>query len=154
MFLDQKYYYPDGKAKICALPYRPPAEEPCEQYPLRMTNGRVVYHYLSGNQTRRIPFLRDMCPEPFVEVHPETAEQYGISHDEVVRLFTRRGEAFYKVKITEAIRKDTVFVPYHWGHELSINLLTIPALDPISKMPEFKACAAQIEKVSAGRNAK
>jgi assimilatory nitrate reductase catalytic subunit len=146
MFLDHKFYHPDGKAKLCALPYRPPAEEPCGQYPLRLTTGRVVYHYLSGNQTRRIPFLRDMCPEPYVEVHPETAERYNIAHDEVVRLYTRRGEARYKVRIIEAIRQDTVFVPYHFGHLQSINLLTIPALDPISRMPEFKVCAAQIEK--------
>ena len=147
MFLDKKFYHPDGKAKICALPYRPPAEEPDEEYPLRLTTGRVVYHYLSGNQTRRINFLRDMCPEPFVEVHPETAQKYNIKHEEIVRLFTRRGEADYQVKITEAIRKDTVFVPYHWGHDKSINLLTIGALDPMSRMPEFKACAAQIEKL-------
>ncbi|WP_127534333.1 molybdopterin oxidoreductase family protein [Paenibacillus kobensis] len=150
MFLDHKFYHPDGKAKLCALPYRPPAEEPCEQYPLRLTTGRVVYHYLSGNQTRRIPFLRDMCPEPYVEVHPETAALYGIHHDEVVRLYTRRGEALYKVKIIEAIRKDTVFVPYHFGHEQSVNLLTIDALDPMSRMPEFKVCAAQIGKLPEG----
>jgi assimilatory nitrate reductase catalytic subunit len=83
-----------------------------------------------------------------VEVHPETAAKYNIEHEEHVRLFTRRGEAEYKVKITEAIRKDTVFVPYHFGHDKSINLLTIDALDPISRMPEFKACAAQIEKLA------
>ncbi|MDQ1909923.1 molybdopterin oxidoreductase family protein [Paenibacillus sp. GD4] len=147
MFLDKKFYHPDGRAKLCALPYRPPAEEPCTLYPLRLTTGRVVYHYLSGNQTRRIPFLKDMCPEPFVEVHPEMAARYNIVHDERVRLYTRRGEAVYKVKITEAIRQDTVFVPYHYGHEESVNLLTIDALDPMSKMPEFKACAAQIEKL-------
>jgi assimilatory nitrate reductase catalytic subunit len=148
MFLDQKYYHADGKAKICALPYRSSAEEPCDQYPLYLTTGRVVYHYLTGNQTRRIPFLRDMCPEPYVEIHPETAAKYDIAHEEVVRLFSRRGEALYKVKIIEAIRKDTVFVPYHFGHEQSINLLTIPALDPISRMPEFKVCAAQIDKIA------
>lgn len=82
-----------------------------------------------------------------MEIHPETAATYNMEHEERVRLFTRRGEAVYKVKITEAIRKDTVFVPYHFGHEESINLLTIAALDPISRMPEFKACAAQLEKV-------
>ncbi len=147
MFLDKKFYHPDGKAKICALPYRPPAEEPCEEYPLRLTTGRVVYHYLSGNQTRRIPFLKDMCPDPYVEIHPELAKSYDLSHEEEVRLFTRRGEAIFTVKITEAIRKDTVFVPYHFGHEQSINLLTIAALDPMSRMPEYKACAAQIEKL-------
>jgi len=148
MFLDKKFYHPDGKAKICALPYRPPAEEPCKEFPLRLTTGRVVYHYLSGNQTRRIPFLNDMCPEPYVEVHPEMAKRYGIEHEERVRLYTRRGEAVYKVKLTEAIRTDSVFVPYHFGHEKSINLLTNDALDPISRMPEFKACAAQIEKLA------
>lgn len=147
MFLDKKFYHADGRAKICALPYRPPAEEPCEQYPLRLTTGRVVYHYLSGNQTRRIQFLKDMCPEAYVEVHPETAAKYNMEHEEKVRLFTRRGESIYKVKITEAIRKDTVFVPYHFGHDASINLLTIAALDPMSRMPEFKACAAQMEKL-------
>jgi assimilatory nitrate reductase catalytic subunit len=148
MFLDKKFYHPDGKAKICALPYRPPAEEPCEQYPLRLTTGRVVYHYLSGNQTRRIPFLLDMCPEPYVEIHPQTADRYNVAHDERIRLFTRRGKADYKVKITKAIRPDTVFVPYHFGHEESINLLTIAALDPISRMPEFKVCAAQVGKIA------
>lgn len=149
LFLDKKFYHSDGKAKLMALPYRPPAEEPDKDFPLILTTGRVVYHYLSGNQTRRIGFLRDMCPEPFVEVHPETAAEYGIEHEERVRLYSRRGEAIYKVKITEAIREDTVFVPYSWGHEKSINLLTIPALDPTSRMPEFKVCAAEIEKQTA-----
>ncbi|WP_088104891.1 molybdopterin oxidoreductase family protein [Halalkalibacter urbisdiaboli] len=152
MFLDKKFYHPDGKAKIFALPYRPPAEEPCVDYPIRLTTGRVVYHYLSGNQTRRIPFLRDMCPEPYVEVHPELAEQYKIEHEERVCLMTRRGKGIFKVKITEAIRKDTVFVPYHFGHDQSINLLTIAALDPFSRMPEFKACAAQIQKIAQDAN--
>ncbi|WP_188069697.1 molybdopterin oxidoreductase family protein [Brevibacillus brevis] len=150
LFLDKKFYHPDGKAKICALPYRPPAEEPDEEYPLRLTTGRVVFHYLSGNQTRRIPFLKDMYPDPLLEVHPKTATRYGIEHDELVTLKTRRGEAQYRVKVIEAIREDTVFVPYHWGKAQSINLLTNPALDPYSKMPEFKACAAKIIKHKHG----
>ena len=150
LFLDKKFYHPDGKAKICALPYRPPAEEPDEEYPLRLTTGRVVFHYLSGNQTRRIPFLHAMYPDPLLEVHPKTAHRYGIEHDELVTLKTRRGEVQYRVKIIEAIREDTLFVPYHWGKEESINLLTNPALDPYSKMPEFKACAAQIIKHKHG----
>ncbi|MCI3921223.1 molybdopterin oxidoreductase family protein [Paenibacillus sp. TRM 82003] len=148
MFLDKAFYHTDGRAKLCALPYRPPAEEPCEQYPLRLTTGRVVYHYLSGNQTRRIPFLRDMCPEPYLEIHPKTAAVYGLEHEEVVKLSTRRGETKYKVKMIEAIREDTLFVPYHFGHDESVNLLTIDALDPMSRMPEFKACAARIDKIT------
>ncbi|HZG13903.1 MAG TPA: nitrate reductase [Candidatus Bathyarchaeia archaeon] len=147
LFLDKKFKHPDGKAKICALPYRPPAEEPDDEYPLRLTTGRVVYHYLSGNQTRRIPFLKAMYPDPLLEVHPETAKKYGLEHGELVLLKTRRGEAKYRVKVIAAIRPDTVFVAYHWGKDESINLLTNPALDPYSRMPEFKACAAKIVKL-------
>ncbi|QDX94428.1 Assimilatory nitrate reductase large subunit [Brevibacillus laterosporus] len=154
LFLDKEFYHPDGKAKICALPYRPPAEEPCKDYPLRLTTGRVVFHYLSGNQTRRIPFLKEMYPDPLLEVHPKTAEVYGIRHGELVLLKTRRGQAKYKVKVIEAIRPDTVFVPYHWGKDESINLLTNPALDPYSRMPEFKACSAEIVKLDKGGQAR
>ncbi|QQK74755.1 molybdopterin-dependent oxidoreductase [Salicibibacter cibarius] len=149
MFLDKTFYHPDGKAKICALPYRGAGEEPDGDYPLYLTTGRVVYHYLSGNQTRRIPFLSDMAPEPYVEMHPDTARAYGLAHEEAVRLTTRRGATVFKVKITEAIRPDTLFVPYHYGHEEAINLLTNAALDPISRMPEFKVCAVRMHKLEA-----
>src|SRR5690625_6862052 len=100
MFLDNKFYHPDGRAKIFALPYRPPAEEPCEKYPIRMTNGRVVYHYLTGNQTRRIKFLNDMATEQYVDVHLELAKQYDIEDDEKICIFTRRSRAFFKVMVT------------------------------------------------------
>ena len=129
------------------MPYRPPAEEPNQEYPIRLTTGRSLYHYLSGNQTRRIPFLNKKCPEPFVELHPSLAKKYHIHQEEVVRLYTRRGEANFKAKITEMIREDTVFVPFHFGNKQSINLLTNTALDPFSRMPEFKVCAVQIEKI-------
>ncbi|WP_128893992.1 molybdopterin oxidoreductase family protein [Longirhabdus pacifica] len=145
LFLDKTFYHPDGKAVIHSPVYRPPAEEPCEQYPIILTTGRVVFHYLSGNQTRRIPFLQEMCSEPFAEMHPMMAKQYGVWEGNKVKLTTRRGEGVFKVKVTEAIRKDTVFVPYHFGDEQSVNLLTIATLDPKSRMPEFKACAAKME---------
>ena len=75
------------------------------------------------------------------------AERYGIADNDLVRLSTRRGVVRMTARLTTTIRLDTVFVPFHWGDDACINLLTNPALDPTSKMPEFKVCAVHIEKV-------
>ena len=144
---EDRFYHPDGKAKFHAVDYNPPNEVPDEEFPLILTSGRVVYQYLSGNQTRRIGFLVEQCPEPYVEVHPETAMKLKINDGERVRVVSRRGEGVFPVLVVRTIRPDTIFIPYHWGEQLAVNQLTNPALDPISKIPEFKACAARIEKI-------
>ncbi len=144
---EEKFYHPDGRAKFHAIAYNPPAETPDAEYPLILTSGRVVYQYLSGNQTRRIGFLVEQCPEPYVEVHPETAMKLKINDGERVRVRSRRGEGVFPVLVVRTIRPDTIFIPYHWGEELAVNQLTNPALDPTSKIPEYKACAARIEKI-------
>jgi assimilatory nitrate reductase catalytic subunit len=89
----------------------------------------------------------EQCPEPYVEVHPETAAQLKINDGERVRVISRRGEGVFPVLVVRTIRPDTIFIPYHWGEQLAVNQLTNPALDPTSKIPEFKACAARIEKI-------
>jgi assimilatory nitrate reductase catalytic subunit len=147
LFEDHIFYHPDGRARFHAVEYAPPAETPDEEFPLILTTGRVVYQYLSGNQTRRIKFLVDQCPEPYVEIHPETARRLGIRDGERVRVRSRRGEGVFPALITETIRPDTIFIPYHWPEPQAANLLTNPVLDPVSKIPEFKACAARIEKL-------
>jgi assimilatory nitrate reductase catalytic subunit len=144
---EEKFYLPDGKAKFHAVEYVGAAEKPDEEYPLILTSGRVVYQYLSGNQTRRIKFLVDQCPEPYVEIHPETAAKMRINDGERVKVVSRRGEGVFPALIVRTIRPDTIFIPYHWGEELAVNQLTNPALDPTSKIPEYKACAARIEKI-------
>ena len=87
------------------------------------------------------------CPEPFVEIHPETARKYNIADGERVKVVSRRGEGVFPALVVRTIRPDTIFIPYHWGEELAANQLTNPALDPTSKIPEFKACAARLEKI-------
>jgi assimilatory nitrate reductase catalytic subunit len=104
-------------------------------------------HYQSGTQTRRVKELRDAVPHPRVELHPALAERYGIADNDLVRLVTRRGVALVRAWLTTTIRLDTLFMPFHWGDDACANLLTNPALDPTSKMPEFKVCAVRIEKV-------
>jgi len=147
LFEDRKFYHPDGRARFHAVEYAPPAETPDEEFPLILTTGRVIYQYLSGNQTRRIKFLVDQCPEPYVEIHPETARRLGVQDGERVRVRSRRGEGIFPALVTETIRPDTIFIPYHWPEPQAANLLTNPVLDPVSKIPEFKACAARIEKL-------
>ncbi|GAE35192.1 assimilatory nitrate reductase large subunit [Halalkalibacter akibai JCM 9157] len=122
-------------------------ETPTKEFPLILTTGRVVYHYLSGNQTRRVDFLMQQCPVPYIEIHPELASQYNISNKEIVKVTTPRSSMEVEARITKAIRTDTLFIPYHWGKELAANLLTNPALDPVSRMPEFKVCTVKIEKI-------
>ena len=68
-------------------------------------------------------------------------------------LVSRRGTATARAKLTRDIREDTVFVPFHWGGAASINRLTNPALDPTSRMPEFKVCAVRLEPMSARQGA-
>jgi assimilatory nitrate reductase catalytic subunit len=151
MFFD-RFATPDGRARFHPIEYRPAAEEPDDDYPMYLTTGRVMAHYQSGTQTRRVAALRKAQPEPFVEIHPAMAKSFGIAENDTVRLTTRRGTAVMKARLSTAIRMDTVFAPFHWGEVARINLLTNPALDPVSKMPEFKVCAVRIDKVAEDRS--
>ena len=147
VFLD-RFQTPDGRARFHPVEYRPPAEEPDREFPLYLTTGRVMAQYQSGNQTRRIPALMKASPCAFVQIHPSMAQTFGIVDGENVTLTTRRGTASLVAQLTSSIRIDTLFVPFHFDGAGRANLLTNPALDPVSRMPEFKVCAARIEKGS------
>ncbi|MBI4203260.1 MAG: nitrite reductase, partial [Chloroflexi bacterium] len=136
---------PTGKAQFHPVYHTAPQEEPDEEYPLYLTTGRLLAQYQSGNQTRRIPELNALAGEPRAEMHPSTARRYGIAENTPVLLRSRRGTAHCTASITPSIREDTVFVPFHWGGMAAINRLTNPALDPTSRMPEFKVCAVRVE---------
>jgi assimilatory nitrate reductase catalytic subunit len=112
-----------------------------------LTTGRLLQHYQSGAQTRRVPALREAQPSPHVEMHPDLAAAHELVDGDLVRVASRRGAAEGVVRITDTIRADTVFMPFHWGGVGSVNLVTNPALDPVSKMPEFKVCAVRLEAV-------
>jgi assimilatory nitrate reductase catalytic subunit len=142
-----RFYHPDGKARFIPTPWRPPAEEVDDDYPVWLTTGRVISQYLSGTQTRRIGPLVDQYPEPLCEMHPLLAEKLGVSNGDLVRLTSRRGSMVAPAKVVETIRPDTVFVPYHWPGDKSANLLTQRALDPISKIPEYKVSAVRLERI-------
>lgn len=147
LFLD-RFPTPDGRARFHAVRHGAPIEEPDEHYPLYLTTGRVLLHYQSGTQTRRVPELVGAEPTAFVEIHPQIARNYGIAEGELVRLRTRRGAALLKARPNEGLRLDTLFVPFHWGGSACANLLTHDVLDPVSRIPEFKACAVRLERLT------
>ncbi|MFG2691922.1 molybdopterin oxidoreductase family protein [Kitasatospora sp. NPDC048407] len=142
LFEDGKSYHPDGRIHLQVVEWHPPADPYDDDFPMTLTTGRTVAHYLSGNQTRRLGALVEQTPRPWVEVHPSQ----GFRNGEPVRVITRRGSAVLPALVTEAIRPDHVFVPYHWPYPVAANQLTIDALDPRSKIPEYKVCAVRIER--------
>ncbi|MEY9991143.1 assimilatory nitrate reductase catalytic subunit [Streptomyces sp. V4I8] len=148
LFLD-RFATPDGRARFVPVSYRAIAEEPDDEYPVLLTTGRVVAQYQSGAQTRRVDELNAAAPGPFVELHPRLAARLGAAEGDPVAVISRRGRAVAPARITTGIRPDTVFMPFHWPGEGRANTLTNPALDPTSRMPEFKACAVRVEAVKS-----
>ncbi len=145
---EERFGFPDGKARFHPITYLPPAEEPDEEFPLVLTTGRVVYHYLSGTQTRRVPFLREQAPHVWVEIHEHTAEKLGIADGDWAKVRTRRGEMTMRALVVRSIRPDTIFLPYHYGHTEAANILTNPILEPMMKIPEYKVCAAVVSRAT------
>ncbi len=143
------FYFPDGRARFNAATYTPPTEDIDDEFPIILTSGRLVSQFLSGTQTRRIGPLLDMDPEPFIELHPRLAEKLSIGDGMWATAETRRGRLTLKARVVATIRPDTIFVPYHWPGKRSVNRLTIASQDPISKIPEFKACAARLRAATA-----
>jgi assimilatory nitrate reductase catalytic subunit len=144
LFLE-RFAHPDGLARLVPVQHLGPAEALTVRYPLWATTGRVLAHYQSGTQTRRVSELDDVAPESFVEVHPDTAAQAGLADGAPARVVSRRGAAQAVVRYEPTLRLDTVFLPFHFAAEQAANLITNPALDPVSRMPEFKVCAVRIE---------
>jgi formate dehydrogenase alpha subunit len=135
-----------GRGRFHALEYKPPAETPDEEYPLTLTTGRLLFHWHTGTMTRRSVTLTDQVNEAYVEVNPFDAEALGIEDLEKVRVSSRRGCIELKARVTPRIKPGTVFIPFHYA-EAAANRLTINAIDPVAKIPEFKACAVRVERV-------
>jgi assimilatory nitrate reductase catalytic subunit len=139
----ERFAFPDGRARFYAVPHRPAAELPDADYPLFFTTGRYKEHYNSGAQTRRVAQLQDAKPEPRVQIHPRLAKELGVLEGQSLLLESRRGSVSMTAVISRDIRPDTLFAPFHWGGKQAANILTMPALDPTSRMPEFKICAVR-----------
>ncbi len=148
---EDRFPTPDGRARFHAVQHVGPAEEPDDEYPFYLTTGRILAQYQSGSQTRRVRSLLDAEPTAFVEMHPTIAATYGLAAGTPVWLRTRRGRAQFAVRPTSSMRLDTLFVPFHWSGVGRANTLTGDAVDPQSKIPEFKISAACIERAETNQ---
>ncbi|WP_159622230.1 molybdopterin oxidoreductase family protein [Ruania rhizosphaerae] len=145
-----RFATPDGRARMVAVNHHAPADDVRPGAPIYLVTGRVLQHYQSGAQTRRVADLNRVVPEPVVELHPLLASRLGIEDGEEVRLRSARGEAVARARWSDEIRPDTVFMPFHFAGTGSVNLLTSDATDPISGMPEFKVCAVDLSPATDG----
>jgi formate dehydrogenase alpha subunit len=135
-----------GKGKFMPIDHVPPAEEPSEDYPMVLSTGRVLYHWHGGQMTRRASGLMQVYGEALIEVNPFDAELLGIDGKKRVRVTSRRGAIEAEAWVTDRVPPGMVYANFHFP-EASANELTIAALDPVSKIPEYKVAAVKVELV-------
>jgi ferredoxin-nitrate reductase len=152
LYTNLRFHTSDGRAKFGAYYSKGLAEPPDPNYPFILTTGRLYGHWHTQTRTGRIDKIKQMHPEPFLEIHPRDAEKLGIVDGQVVEVRSRRGSAKFPAKITQAISPGTVFVPMHWGKlwadDAEANALTHSESCPDSLQPELKACAVQLVPIS------
>ncbi|MFC9919266.1 molybdopterin oxidoreductase family protein [Agromyces binzhouensis] len=147
----ERFHHDDGLARLVAVAPRAGAHPAPSSDEVTLVTGRLLEHYQSGAQTRRVPELLDAQPEARAAIHPATAARLGIADDEPVEVANGRGTVRCRARLTTDIRTDAVFLPFHYGDEQAANLLTSDAVDPISSMPEFKANLVRVTRlVEAG----
>jgi formate dehydrogenase alpha subunit len=138
----------DGKATFHPAQYADPAELPDEQYPFVMCTGRQLYHWHTGTMTRRSNGLDAREPTAIVEIHPDDAQQMGITDGDLVRITSRRNSVVISARVSDRVARHQVFVPFHF-REAAANLLTSPVLEPHAKMAALKVTAVRIEPAAA-----
>lgn len=135
-----------GKGLFCPIDYRPPVEETDAEYPFILSTGRMLFHWHGGTLSRRSAGLDAIAPEAEVEINPADAMALDIQDGEMVQISSRRGTVEAAAYLTERSPIGTVFMTFHFA-EAAANLLTIDAVDPIAKIPEYKVCAVQVGRI-------
>lgn len=136
-----------GKGQFHAIDHQPPAEVTDNQYPMYLTTGRVLYQYHTGTMSMKSEGLNERIPECFVEISPEDAGKYDLDDGTLVDVASRRGKIQARLKVSSLAVSGTVFIPFHFA-EAAANRLTNAALDPVSRIPEYKVCAVKLSKAA------
>jgi len=135
-----------GKGKFMPIEHIPPQEMPDDEFPMLLSTGRVLYHWHGGEMTRRAQGLMEVYGNALVEVNPDDALRLGLNGNRRVRITSRRGSIEAEAWVTDRVPPGMVFANFHFP-EASANELTIAALDPVAKIPEYKICAVRVERV-------
>jgi len=144
-FLHKEGKFTCGLGKFNAVEWTPPAEVPDEEYPLVLSTGRRLYHYHTRTQTGRSG-LDYLLPEETADMSFADADALGISHGEMIKVKSRRGEVKVKANVTEQVPQGMVWMAFHF-RDACANWLTNPVFDPVTQTAEYKACAVRIEKI-------
>jgi len=144
--------FPRGKGKFFPLEFIPAVEQPDDEFPLILTTGRVLEHWHGGTMTRHSN-LNDLYPNPYVHISPLDSALFGIEDGQEVKVSSRRGTINLFAYVTEKTPSGVVFIPFHFS-EAAANLLTIDALDPSAKIPEYKACSVNVYPIRSDSNNK
>jgi ferredoxin-nitrate reductase len=151
LYTTQRFNTANGRAQFHVPVHAEPAETPDDTYPLVLTTGRISTQWHTMTRTGKSKQLMKNQSEPFVELHPNDAEKYGIREGEMVKVASRRGTSTAEAKITPRVKEGVCFMPFHWGrlsgYNKAANNLTSEAVDPVSKEPELKACAVRISPI-------
>ena len=142
-----------GKGRFMPIDFVPAPELPDDNYPFILNTGRVLYHWHGGEMTRRAKGLMEVYGQALVELNPDDAARMGVNPDETLgqanktlRITSRRGVIEAEAWVTDRVPPGMVYANFHFP-EASANELTIAALDPTSKIPEYKVCAVKVELV-------
>lgn len=160
LFLDS-FAHPDGRAVFTPVTPRRRAASASDAAdaadragkPMTLITGRLMEHYQSGAQTRRVAALAAAQPEARLQIHPAAAAAQGIAEGDVVSISNGRGEVSCRAELSTDIRPETVFLPFHFPELESANRLTEAATDPISGMPEFKFSKVWVKPCAANLRA-
>ena len=140
----------DDRAQVWFHPWEAAAELPDEEYPLLLTTGRVLEHWHTGTMTRRIPQLSRAMPSAYLEMHPRDARARGVNTGDEVTVTSRRGTLRMPVWINGRglPPQGTVFLPF-FDESIMANVLTLDAVDPFSKQPDYKKSAVEVTKCTS-----
>jgi predicted molibdopterin-dependent oxidoreductase YjgC len=150
-YMDKRFATPDGCARFAPACHASPQEDADGEYPLTLTTGRLASQWHTMTRTGKIERLARQAKTPYVEIHEQDAHSLDIRHSDMVTVRSRRGRVMVEAHVSERLRPGMVFMPFHWGDLFApgqaANNLTNDVLDPVSKEPEFKACAVRLDKI-------
>jgi ferredoxin-nitrate reductase len=149
-YLDKQFATPDGKARFVPCEHKRPQERPNELFPFTLTTGRLASQWHTMSRTGKISRLVNQALTPHAEIHPDDALAHNIVHGELIQVSSPRGNVKVAAKVSTRVMPGMIFMPFHWGDLYApgnaANQITNDAIDPISKEPEYKACAVAVGK--------
>jgi assimilatory nitrate reductase catalytic subunit len=144
----------DGRARFIELQHRPPAEATDPRHPLHLNTGRLRDQWHGMSRSGLVARLHAHAPEPAIEMNARDMERRGIAEGDLVRVKGKRGSLLLRAAASATLRPAQTWVPMHWGGRYmsgpGINGLTLPVTDPVSRQPELKHAAVQVEKFATG----